>query len=185
VDNTGDRDPLAVKNEQSYAKEQAMFGRKSPMDARIETLVGPNSTVMGDLAFAGRCHVDGLVKGHVSADADSNSALSISEDGRVEGGVSVPYLVLQGVVRGDVVAGQRVELGPTARVIGNVYYNLIEMAIGAEINGKLVHKPEGPGPQLDQTDRIETRGPTRLEMAEARQFEADAPAAGVKAATGT
>jgi cytoskeletal protein CcmA (bactofilin family) len=34
----------------------------------------------------------------------------------------------------------RLELGATAKVTGNVYYGLIEMAIGAEINGKLVHE---------------------------------------------
>ena len=40
---------------------------------------------------------------------------------------------------------ERVELGTTARVIGNVFYNLIEMAIGAEINGKLIHEPAEQG----------------------------------------
>ena len=83
------------------------------------------------------------------------SALSISEIGNIEGGVTVPYIVLNGIVRGDVYANRRVELGPTARVIGNVYYNLIEMAIGAEINGKLVHQPEGQVPLLEQTQRID------------------------------
>ena len=63
----------------------------------------------------------------------------------------MPYVVLHGIVRGDCIRDQRVELGPTARVIGNVYYNLIEMAIGAEINGKLVHQPEGQVPLLEQT----------------------------------
>ncbi|MDH4255768.1 MAG: polymer-forming cytoskeletal protein, partial [Gammaproteobacteria bacterium] len=88
-----------------------------------------------------------------TADADSNSALSIAEEGTVEGSVNVPYVLLNGIVRGDVVASQRVELGPTARVIGNVYYNLIEMAIGAEINGKLVHQPQGQVPLLEQSKR--------------------------------
>jgi len=127
-----------------------MFGRKKGRHDRIDTLIGSNSKVSGDLFFNGGCHVDGAVKGSVTADAESNSALSISEDGSVEGGVSVPYVELHGIVRGDVVASQRVELGPTARVIGNVYYNLIEMAIGAEINGKLVHQPEGKVPLLEQ-----------------------------------
>lgn len=125
-----------------------MFGRKNQRHTVVETLVGSNSEVNGDLHFAGGCHVDGTVKGNVSADPESNSALSISEDGTVEGGVAVPYVVLNGIVRGDVVASQRVELGSTARVIGNVYYNLIEMAIGAEINGKLVHQPAGQIPTL-------------------------------------
>jgi len=130
-----------------------MFGKKQ--HNRVDTLVGANTKVNGDLHFEGGCHVDGTVKGNVSADPESSSALSVSEDGTVEGGVTVPYVVLHGIVRGDVCASQRVELGPTARVIGNVYYNLIEMAIGAEINGKLVHQPEGQVPLLEQTSRID------------------------------
>jgi len=128
-----------------------MFGRKQRKHSVIDTLIGPNSSVSGDLHFAGGCHIDGTVKGSVTSDPDSNSAVSISEEGGVEGGVSVSYVVLNGIVRGDVYANQRVELGPTARVIGNVYYNLIEMAIGAEINGKLVHQPGGKVPLLDRS----------------------------------
>ena len=129
-----------------------MFGRKQRRHSVVDTLVGSNSQVNGDLHFSGGCHIDGTVKGNVVADSETDSALSISEDGTVEGGVTVPYVVLNGIVRGDVVAHQRVELGPTARVIGNVYYNLIEMAIGAEINGKLVHQPEGQVPLLGAAD---------------------------------
>jgi len=132
-----------------------MFGRKQRRHTLVETLVGSNTTINGDVHFTGGCHVDGTVKGSVTADPESTSALSISEDGHVDGGVTVPYVVLNGIVKGDVCASQRVELGSTARVIGNVYYNLIEMAIGAEINGKLVHQPKGQVPLLEQTTRID------------------------------
>lgn len=132
-----------------------MLGRKQRRHTVVETLVGSNTRISGDLHFSGGCHVDGTVNGNVTADPESQSALSISEEGNIEGGVTVPYVVLNGIVRGDVFANQRVELGPTARVIGNVYYNLIEMAIGAEINGKLVHQPEGQVPLLEQTARID------------------------------
>ena len=132
-----------------------MLGRKQRRHTVVETLVGSNTRISGDLHFTGGCHVDGTVNGSVTADPDSQSALSISEEGNIDGGVTVPFVVLNGIVRGDVFATQRVELGPTARVIGNVYYNLIEMAIGAEINGKLVHQPEGQVPLLEQTARID------------------------------
>jgi cytoskeletal protein CcmA (bactofilin family) len=132
-----------------------MLGRKQRRHTVVETLVGSNTRISGDLHFSGGCHVDGTVNGSVTADPDSQSALSISEEGNIDGGVTVPFVVLNGIVRGDVFANQRVELGPTARVIGNVYYNLIEMAIGAEINGKLVHQPEGQVPLLEQTARID------------------------------
>ena len=137
-----------------------MFRRKQIPHNKVDTLVGSNSQVKGDLGFSGHCHIDGVVKGNVNAEADSKSALSISEEATVEGGVTVPFVILNGLVRGDVIASQRVELGPTARVIGNVYYNLIEMAIGAEINGKLVHQPEGQVPLLEQAgDTLEPPTP--------------------------
>ncbi len=132
-----------------------MLGRKQRKGKGVETIVGPNTQITGDVQFEGWCHVDGTVNGNVTADPDSNSHLSISEDANVDGGVTVPNVRLNGIVRGDVCASQRVELGPTARVIGNVYYNLIEMAIGAEINGKLVHQPEGQVPLLAQTAKID------------------------------
>ena len=118
-----------------------MFGKKRN-HAPIGTLVGPDSRILGDIEFTGGCHVDGYVKGNVRADRDPRSILSVSERGCVEGSVTVPHLVLNGTVKGDVHATERVELGPKARVIGNVQYKSIEMAIGAEVNGKLIHESE-------------------------------------------
>lgn len=132
-----------------------MFRKKQLRHIVVETLIGSNSKINGDLHFQGGCHIDGSVKGNVTADPDTDSALSISDIGGVDGGVTVPYIVLNGIVKGDVFASQRVELGSTARVIGNVYYNLIQMAEGAEINGKLVHQPKGKVPLLEQTSRID------------------------------
>ncbi len=132
-----------------------MFGGKQRRDKGVETIVGPNTEINGDLQFEGWCHIDGAVNGNVTADPDSNAQVSVSEDANIDGGVTVPNVRLNGIVRGDVFASKRLELGATARVIGNVYYNLIEMAIGAEINGKLVHQPEGQVPLLEQTARID------------------------------
>ena len=119
-----------------------MLGSKKRKNLSIEPLVGASTRIEGDLKFTGASHDDGVVNGGVSAGGDSDSTLSVCERGEIHGNVSAPHVVLNGLVKGDVVAHQRVELGPTARVIGNVYYNLIEMAIGAEINGKLVHQTE-------------------------------------------
>jgi cytoskeletal protein CcmA (bactofilin family) len=45
-------------------------------------------------------------------------------------------------VIGDVYGTSRVELAPNAKVTGTVYYHLLEMAMGAEVNGRLVHSNE-------------------------------------------
>ncbi len=117
-----------------------MFGGKKRRSTVVDTLVGQNTKVQGDIQFSGGFHVDGMIQGNIEAESDSQSVLSISEDGMVEGSVAVPHVILNGTVKGDVSAKERVELGANARVIGNVYYNLIEMAIGAEVNGKLIHQ---------------------------------------------
>ncbi len=106
---------------------------------RIDTLIGQQTEVQGDIKFSGGLHIDGTIKGNVIAERDSHSMLSLSEQGTIEGEVNVPFVVLNGVVIGDVHGGEHVELASKARITGNVYYNLIEMAIGAEVNGKLVH----------------------------------------------
>ena len=123
-----------------------MLGRKKRQQSPIRTLVGVDTRVHGDIEFTGGFHVDGYVKGNVEALKDEESVLSISEQGCVEGSVVVPHLLLNGTVKGDVRATKRVELGSNAKVIGNVQYKLIEMAIGAEVNGKLIHEVDTSKP---------------------------------------
>ena len=120
-----------------------MWGkRKKKKFTRIDSLVGQHTRINGELKFTGGLHVDGTIRGNVIAEEDENSVLTVSDRGTIEGDVRVPYIILNGVVVGDVHARQHVELAASARVEGNVYYNLIEMAMGAEVNGQLVHTSE-------------------------------------------
>ncbi len=118
-----------------------MFGKsKKAVSARIDTLIGQGTEINGDLVFSGGLHVDGRIKGNVIAEKGSDALLILSEFGHIEGEVSVPNMVLNGEIIGDVFGSSRVELAPKSRINGSVYYNLIEMAIGAEVNGGLVHE---------------------------------------------
>ncbi|HSN70317.1 MAG TPA: polymer-forming cytoskeletal protein [Steroidobacteraceae bacterium] len=121
-----------------------MFRRNRRKTGTIDTLIGSGTRIIGDVQFTGGLHLDGHVKGNVDAPPGSGATLSVSDGGVVEGGVAVPNVVLNGTVKGDILAQERVELGMTARVDGNVYYGIIEMAMGAEINGKLIHDPGRP-----------------------------------------
>ncbi|MBS0613906.1 MAG: polymer-forming cytoskeletal protein [Proteobacteria bacterium] len=116
-----------------------MFRRKPTKQSKIDTLIGPKTRINGDVIFAGGFHLDGYINGNVKSEDDAHALLSVSEQGCVEGSVSVPSIVLNGVVKGDIEAQNRVELGPQAKVHGNVHYAVIETAIGAQINGKLIH----------------------------------------------
>lgn len=120
-----------------------MFGNSKKGGATatvgVDTLIGRQTEILGDVRFTGGLHVDGKIKGKVIASSDKASALSVSEHGAIEGDVRVPNVVLNGTVVGDVHASQKITLAAKARVTGNVYYRVIEMEGGAQVNGQMVH----------------------------------------------
>lgn len=124
-----------------------MFGTKKRGNGVIHTLIGDGTRIKGDVHFEGGCHIDGVVHGSVIADKDPEAFLTISEDGFVDGSVRVPRVSLNGKVQGDVYASETVTLGATAKVVGNVHYDLLEMISGAEINGKLIHESSKVAPK--------------------------------------
>lgn len=113
---------------------------KKIKSSKIDTLIGQGVEVTGDIKFQGGLHLDGVIKGNVTtADDAAGTVLIISERGRVEGDVHVAYAVINGEVSGNVYASVKLELSAKARISGNVEYNLLEMASGAEINGQMLH----------------------------------------------
>jgi len=117
-----------------------MFKQKQTKNASIDTLIGAKTRINGDVEFTGGLHLDGYINGNVKGDSNQRTFLSVSEHGCVEGSVIAPNVILNGIVKGDIDAADRVELGAKARVLGNVHYTIIETAVGAQINGKLIHR---------------------------------------------
>jgi cytoskeletal protein CcmA (bactofilin family) len=116
-----------------------MFKRQQKNElGPVDTLIGRSASVQGDVEFAGGLHVDGRITGNVRAMAGAPASLSVSEHGVVEGSVEATNVVLNGRINGDIFGSERVVLGAKARVQGNVHYGAIEMALGAQIVGKLV-----------------------------------------------
>lgn len=134
---------------------------KSKM-SKVATLVGEGTCVAGDLSFSGGLHVDGTVRGNIIAEGgDAAAMLVIGDRGRVEGEVRVPHVVISGSVTGDVRALESVELAPHGQVTGNIYYNRIEMAMGAAVNGQLIHVSEDKARCLPPPEEREEAVPPR------------------------
>lgn len=116
-----------------------MFGKKQDSDARrekIDTILGKQTTIEGDIQINGGIHIEGVVKGNVYSDDDS-AILIVGETGHIHGSVKIFSLVVNGSVEGDIIA-HKVELFDKARINGDIHYQLLELAVGAEVNGKLV-----------------------------------------------
>lgn len=141
-------------------KVTRMFKPKLINKTKIDTLVGASTHIQGDVSFGGGLHLDGTIHGNVKAESGKESTLAVSEHGTIDGNVSVTHILLNGLVKGDIQALGQVELGPKARVLGSVHYLTIETSVGAQINGKLIHRgvaadgedePQGAAPAPSET----------------------------------
>lgn len=120
-----------------------MFFKKSNrVQNSIDTLIGVDTRVEGNIFFSGGLRVDGTVIGSVTEPADTPSTLILSEHGRIEGAITASKVVINGAVLGPVKSGQYIELQTKARITGDVNYNSLEMHTGAVIEGKLVYAGE-------------------------------------------
>lgn len=113
------------------------------VSADSTTLIAAGTVIKGDIVFSGRLHVDGKIEGAIRGDG-AQAMLTLSEHAVVTGEVQAPHIVINGAITGDVTASERMELASNARVQGNVYYKMLEMSAGAQINGKMVHRAEPP-----------------------------------------
>ncbi len=126
-------------------------GKKYKAD-KVDTLIGRQTELHGNIDFSGGLHVDGKIQGNVTADNEGPTLLVLSDKGIIEGEIRAPCVVVNGLVIGDIYSAETVELAANARITGNVYYNRIEVAMGAEVNGNLVHLDEEPVPQASASE---------------------------------
>ena len=111
------------------------------------TLVSRDTVIVGDIHFSGNLDIEGLVQGSIVALPDKEALIRVVHGGRVEGEIRVPSIVINGSVEGDVHSSKHLELATKGRVHGDVYYTLVEMAAGAEVNGALKHIVDSASPE--------------------------------------
>lgn len=122
-----------------------MFFKKSVrIDSNIDTLVGSETRIHGDMQFTGGLRVDGVIVGNVVENREHPSTLIVSESGSINGAVEASKLVLNGTINGPVKSAVFVEMQSKSRIVGDLYYKSLEMHTGAVIEGKLVYLGDEP-----------------------------------------
>lgn len=120
-----------------------MFFKKSNrVQNSIDTLIGADTRIDGNVFFSGGLRVDGAINGDVTEPNASPSTLILSESGRIEGAVVASKVVINGKVIGSVKASQFVELQAKSSITGDLYYKSLEMHTGAVVEGRLVYLGE-------------------------------------------
>jgi len=108
----------------------------------IDTLIGAAVELEGDIVFSGGLRIDGKVKGNITAKDSANSMLILGEHAEVHGNISVPYMIINGKIKGNVQCEVRIELQSQAEIVGDIHYRTIGIAHGAAVSGNLVHQSQ-------------------------------------------
>jgi cytoskeletal protein CcmA (bactofilin family) len=98
------------------------------------TTIGTSLVITGELTSKEDITIHGQVKGQISM---VEGALLVAPTARVEADVNVPTVTIHGAISGNVAAGARVELTPTATVKGTLISPVVILREGATFNGKI------------------------------------------------
>ncbi len=114
-----------------------MFGRekaKSPSSApvsKIETIIGPNAYVRGEIQSDGGVRVDGILEGSI----DITGNLVIGEGAKIIADIQANNISISGAIKGNI-SGNRVEILETGRVWGDLTINSLLLNEGAYLRGQ-------------------------------------------------
>lgn len=126
---------------------------RQPGGSLETSLIARGTVIRGDLRFSGALHLDGRIEGSVEAEGDE-AMFTLSEHGEVQGEIRVPHAVINGHVTGDVHVRTRLELAPQARIDGDLRYHTMEMAAGAQVNGRMSRQTVDAPRELPPPDAV-------------------------------
>lgn len=101
-------------------------------EGRLSGFVGSGTVLTGETNFQAMLRVDGHLTGKVTSDGGT---LIIGSTGRVDANISVAAAMVNGIINGDIIASERVELGRTAKVAGNIQSPRLVIEDGAIFEG--------------------------------------------------
>lgn len=101
-------------------------------EGRLSGFVGSGTVLTGETSFQAMLRIDGHLTGSITS---KDGTLIIGSSGQVDANIKVASAVINGTVNGDIIASERLELGRTARVAGNVQTPRLMVEDGAVLEG--------------------------------------------------
>lgn len=101
-------------------------------DGKLSGFVGHGTSLTGDTTFQMMLRVDGHLTGTVSSEGGT---LIVGGNGQLDANVSVGVAQVNGTINGDVTATEKIQLGRTAKVVGNISTPKLVIEDGAMFEG--------------------------------------------------
>jgi cytoskeletal protein CcmA (bactofilin family) len=143
VDNAAS--PKALTESETIAREIK--------DGSLSGFVGSGTVITGEASFKSMLRVDGRFSGRITS---GTGTLIVGAGGQVDANIDVSVATIHGVVNGDIVAGQRIELGRAAKVNGNIQTPSLVIEQGALFEGscKMVQVKAANTPKVERKDNV-------------------------------
>jgi cytoskeletal protein CcmA (bactofilin family) len=101
-------------------------------EGRLSGYVGNGTVLTGETSFQAMLRIDGHLTGRVSSESGT---LIVGSSGKVDANIAVAAAIISGTVNGDIVATEKLELGRSARVVGNIQTPRLVIEDGAVFEG--------------------------------------------------
>lgn len=130
--------PLYAEGTCKYPMLDARKG-KAYNENKVVSIIGPGTTVSGEINTKGTIRVEGTVTGRIN----SEDSIVVQESGRVKADLIGGQVIISGEVLGNVFAHDRLEITTSGKVVGDITAPRISIAEGVLFEGKCTMKPPG------------------------------------------
>ena len=122
----------APPKEAAHAVSESESMARDIKEGKLSGFVGAGTVLTGETNFQSMLRVDGHLTGKVSS---QEGTLIIGSTGQVDADISVATAIVNGTVNGDIIASEKLELGRTAKLVGNISAPRLVVADGAILEG--------------------------------------------------
>jgi cytoskeletal protein CcmA (bactofilin family) len=170
ADNTESRNDFAATPAKAMTESETLA--REIKEGTLSGFVGSGTQLTGETTFKAMLRVDGHLSGKISS---SSGTLIVGATGKIDANVEVAVAVVHGVVNGDIIAAQRLELGRAAKVNGNIQTPSLVIEQGAVFEGncKMLKMTAALDKSRDEKRVQETKSP--LDTTGMKPTPADAP----------
>ena len=123
--------------------------KKTQGSSKILTIIGPGTTVTGEIKSKGTVRIEGHVSGRIHCD----DTIVIQDSGKVKADLVAGEVIIHGQVEGNVFAHDRIEVAASGKLVGDITAPRVSIAEGVIFEGKCTMKPQGQAKPPGQTEK--------------------------------
>lgn len=113
--------------------------KKTYNENKVVTIIGPGTSVTGEIESKGTIRIEGALTGRVQCD----DTIVVHETGQVRADLVAGQVIISGSVEGNVFAYDRLEVTNKGKIIGDIAAPRVSIAEGVVFEGRCTMKPPG------------------------------------------